>query len=158
SVIRQVVALRRLLTRARPLSCVDVGASAREIGVKLGLSSLPQILESDDVTSPMVVNPFRPAVLLPPGFAESLTPNEARMALAHEIAHIRRRDLWLAWVPALVQVLFFFLPPAWLACREWSTAREAACDDEALEATGAATADYSRLLLKIVAADSQQTF
>ena len=112
------------------------------------MSCPPRILEAETITSPMVVNPFRPVVLVPPCFAETLTPEEARMALAHELAHIRRRDLWLASVPVLAQVLLFFLPPAWLACREWSTTREAACDDEALEATGAAAADSSRLILE----------
>jgi hypothetical protein len=42
----------------------------------------------------------------------TLTPNESSMALAHELAHLRRGDLWLGWLPAIAQRLFFFHPLA----------------------------------------------
>src|SRR5258708_40275555 len=102
----------------------------------------------------MVVNPLRPTILLPLGLASSLTTEEVRMALTHELAHIRRGDLWLALVPAVSQALFFFFPLAWFACREWATARESACDAEAVILTGAPDAAYCRLLLKIVGEDA----
>src|SRR5205823_5399692 len=85
-----------------------------------------------------------------------LSPDELRMALAHELAHVRRSDLWWSLAPHLARWLFFFHPLATLACREWVTAREAACDAASLRATGAPAAEYGRLLLKLVARSNGQ--
>ena len=70
------------------------------------------------------------------------------MALAHEQAHLRRGDLWLGLLPSLVSGAVFFFPPARWAVREYHLAREEACDAEALRRTGAAPAQYGRLLLR----------
>ncbi len=156
TLLREGLALRTALRSAVSLAGSSVGATARELGVELGLRAPPVVLESASVTAPMVTGLLRPSVALPPGFADSLSPEEVRMALAHELAHVRRRDLWLGLAPILARALFFFFPPAWLACSEWVTAREAACDDEALSATGQAASRYGRLLMKIVAGDSRR--
>ena len=71
------------------------------------------------------------------------------MALCHELVHLRRGDLWLGWVPALAERLFFFHPLAALAAREYALAREAACDAEVLRVLGLAPAPYGRLLLRL---------
>ena len=70
-----------------------------------------------------------------------------RLAVAHELAHLRRGDLWLAWVPALAETLFWFHPLARSAVREYAEACEEACDREALRATGAHPYEYGRLLV-----------
>ncbi len=101
----------------------------------------------------MIVLPWRPTIVLSEGFAAEARPEELRMAVAHELAHVRRGDLWIAIVPALVQALLWFNPVAWLAAREWATERETACDDAALLATGGSPAEYGRLLVKIVGDD-----
>ena len=103
----------------------------------------------------MVIGFLTPTVILPEGFSDGLSLDEYRAALAHELAHIRRHDLLLGLIPAVAQCLFFAFPPLWLACREWQTAREAACDADALKTTGIPAAHYGRLLLKIVAKDDR---
>ena len=60
--------------------------------------------------------------MLPTGFCEEHHRDDVQMALAHELAHLKRRDLWLAGVPMLTQTLFFFHPLAWLAIRESAAA------------------------------------
>jgi hypothetical protein len=90
-------------------------------------------------------------VLLPVGLADSLSGGELRLVLAHELAHLRRRDLLLGLVPGLALACFFFHPLAWLAYREWATAREAACDAEALGGAGGSPTEYGRLLLRLAA-------
>src|SRR6266571_5843032 len=52
----------------------------------------------------------------------------------------------------MTMFLFFFHPLVGLACREWATAREAACDAAALAVTGAPAPAYGRLLLKLASA------
>ena len=152
---RHMLGLRRLCRRAHLLNDAPLAAHARELGIQMGLSRPPRLAESEEVTAPLVIGPLRPLVLLPSGFETRYSPGETRLALAHELAHIRGGDLWLALVPTLTQILFFFFPPVWLACREWATAREAARDLDALYVTGASPALYGQLLLKLAAQDSR---
>ena len=75
---------------------------------------------------------FRPAVLLPEGLAAQLTEPELDAVLAHELAHVLRRDnLWAAVAHAVVAV-FWFHPLVWWIERCMLKERETACDEAVL--------------------------
>ncbi|WNG20566.1 M56 family metallopeptidase [Cystobacter fuscus] len=145
--LRGLVRLRHLRREARPLEDDTLHQAARVLGRKLGLTRIPALLVSEEAPSPLALGLLRPEVILPRRALESLSPLEQRMALAHELAHVRRRDLWLGWVPALARAVFFFHPLVRRACQEYALAREEACDAAALQATGAEPHDYGRLLI-----------
>ena len=67
----------------------------------------------------MLLGIGRPTVLLPDVLIESCHPAELRLILAHEVAHLKRRDLTWSWLPLLGQWFFFFHPLVWLGQREW---------------------------------------
>jgi hypothetical protein len=117
------------------------------LGRELCLARVPPLLVSERAPSPLVFGLLRPEIILPRRALESLSPLEQRMALAHELAHVRRRDLWLGWVPVLARAVFFFHPLVRRASHEYALAREEACDAAALQATGAEPHDYGRLLI-----------
>ena len=50
----------------------------------------------------------------------------------HELAHLKRGDLWVLAFQRLVQIAFFFNPSIWIANRGVDRLREYACDDAAL--------------------------
>ncbi|MFE8605107.1 M56 family metallopeptidase [Archangium violaceum] len=145
--LRGLVQLRRLRREARPLENASLHQAAEVLGRELGLQSVPRLLVSEHAPSPLAIGLLRPEVILPRRALETLSPLEQRMALAHELAHVKRGDLWLGWVPALAQVALFFHPLVRRACREYALAREEACDAAALQATGAGPREYGRLLL-----------
>ena len=60
---------------------------------------------------------IRPHVLLPVGLAEELSPPQLRWVLLHELAHVRRGDLWVLLLQRVVQAVYFFNPAVWLANR-----------------------------------------
>jgi beta-lactamase regulating signal transducer with metallopeptidase domain len=150
--IRQWLAARRLMRSAKPLEHDWIRDAARQVSDRLRLRRLPPLLTSPLARGPIIIGPAPTRIVLPAGTVEAFSSTELRLALAHELAHARRGDLWLALIPGLARALFFFHPLAWLACRGWATAREAACDVATLEVTGAAPATYGRLLLKLAAA------
>jgi hypothetical protein len=115
----------------------------------MGVACVPIVRISDEIRTPQVVGTRSPTILLPARGVERLSPAEQQMALCHELVHVRRRDLWLAWVPALAGRLFFFNPIAHVMCREYLLAREAACDAEVMRVLGAAPQAYGRLLLSL---------
>ena len=119
-----------------------------EICARLGLRRAPDLRGSGEVRTPQVTGLAQPVVLIPRAGFERLTPAEVSMMLCHELVHLRRKDLWLGWVPALAHRIFFFHPLAALAVREYAIAREAACDAEVLRILGSAPQAYGRLLLR----------
>ena len=145
--LRGLVQLRRIRRESRPLEDATLHQAAQVLGRELGLTRLPRLLVSEHAPSPLALGLLRPEIILPRRALETLSPQEQRMALAHELAHVRRGDLWLGWVPALAQVALFFHPLVRRACQEYALAREEACDAAALQATGAAPREYGRLLL-----------
>ncbi len=153
SILLQAFKLAAIRRRSYEAGATRSGELSREIGARMGLTIRPVVLHSEEITAPMVAGFWRPALILPDDLESSLTDDELRQCIAHEMAHLHRRDLPMAVVPTLMQVAFFFFPPAWLARREWETEREAACDAEAVAVTGADPNSYSSLLMKLVTAD-----
>ena len=154
--VRQALALRRILKSAESLEDTPIGAAARRLSARMGLSRPPRVLVSDALTTPLTANPFRPCIVLPAALLETLSDAEIEMTLAHELAHIRRGDLLLAIPFTLAQMAFWFFPPVWFCARSWDAARESACDEMALRVTQSPPARYGELILKVVEADSRR--
>jgi Mg-chelatase subunit ChlD len=106
--------LRRILRDAKPIT--DLG---------------PCIFESVLLVAPGSVGCFRARILLPRAWRDWDT-EKLRAVLAHERAHVRRRD-WLIRVASHVNAcIFWFHPLAWWIKRELARLAEEACDDVAL--------------------------
>ena len=146
-VARQWLWARTVLRGSVPLHDETLQALCAQQAQALGLRRCPQLRMSSAIASPQVAGLWRPVVLLPA--SQLLTPEESAMALAHELAHLRRGDLWLVWVPAIAQRLFFFHPLVAWAMREYALNREAACDAQVLQQHRAAPQTYGRLLLRL---------
>ena len=155
-VVRHWRDTQRLLRGSRPLSDGTVGACVRTLSERLRLRSGPSISESPTISSPVLVGIFRPQIILPRGLADSALPSRLELMLAHELAHLRRRDLLWLWLFTLGETLFFFHPLVWLARREWNLATEAACDEMAIHLTRQTPRDYGEMLVDIVAATSRR--
>ena len=86
------------------------------------------------VTSPAVGGLLRPTVVMPPDLDEGLTPKQLNWVLLHELAHIRRGDLWVITIQRVLSSVFFFHPAVHIANWIIDQLREYACDDAALAA------------------------
>ena len=71
--------------------------------------------------------------------------------LAHEMAHLKRFDLWWVWLAVLGEGLFFFHPLLWLARREWRLTQEMACDEMVVRMMRVPTSTYGDMLLGVAA-------
>ncbi len=136
----------RMLRESKPAPSF-VAAEAAELATRVGLRRAPDIRVSASVEIPLVTGLLRPVVLLPADRFDALSDEQRRMAICHELAHVKRADLWLGCVPALAERMFFFHPLAHVASREYALAREAACDRSVMRTLDAAPQDYGRLLL-----------
>jgi beta-lactamase regulating signal transducer with metallopeptidase domain len=144
--IGQWRAARRML-RASQAPDLSLRFASEKQARELGLRAPPILRLSAAIASPQVIGLWRPIVLLPA--SQSLTPTETAMALAHEMAHLRRGDLWLGWIPVIAQRLFFFHPFVSWAMREYALEREVACDEQVLNQGGTEPQAYGQLLLRL---------
>ena len=58
--------------------------------------------------------------MLPAERLNTLSDEQRRMVICHELAHLKRADLWLGCIPALAERMFFFHPLADVASREYA--------------------------------------
>jgi beta-lactamase regulating signal transducer with metallopeptidase domain len=152
-IVQMVMALRhwrearRVVGASRPLDDAALQALCAEQAHAMGLRRCPSLRVSEAIRSPQVSGLWRPVVLLPAD--QNLSSEESALALAHELTHLRRGDLWMGWIPAIAQRLFFFHPMVSWAMREYALNREAACDAQVVQQHDAAPQDYGRLLLRL---------
>jgi beta-lactamase regulating signal transducer with metallopeptidase domain len=102
----------------------------------LGISQNIDLLVSPGTRIPVVTGWRRPAILLPPSAVQDLSPEEMETILAHELAHIRRRDFPVNVAQAAVEALLFYHPVVWWVSRQVRREREHCCDDIALRVSG----------------------
>ena len=137
--------LGRWTRAARPATCpVWLEALGRARHAAPGGARL-RLLVSDSVPSPLSWGWRNPVILIDPDtIAES---DEADAILAHEVAHIARRDWPALMVTRLAAVLFWFNPLVWLLEREVVQQAEEAADCEA--ALCVEPTHYARTLLSL---------
>lgn len=113
-------------------------------------SRAPWLRESADVLTPFAVGLMRPCVIIPRGWDE-WDPGKRRAVLAHELAHLRRRDALILALARFAKCVFWFHPLAWYVARRLSNLAELACDAAALERVND-PGQYSRILLEFAGA------
>ncbi len=85
-----------------------------------------------DVASPFVWCLGRLQLIWPAQLADPAALARWQGVIAHELAHVRRRDHWIAWLELLASVVWWWNPLFWIARRQMSEAAEMACDALAL--------------------------
>jgi bla regulator protein BlaR1 len=115
--------VRCLLRDAEPCRNEQIPEELSQLCKKFALRRIPSVVQSDDCSTPCITGFLHPVIVLPNSFAAKATDVELRVAIAHELAHWKRGDLWLAAIPATAQALFAFFPTAWKALQEYNAAR-----------------------------------
>lgn len=85
---------------------------------------------------PGVIGWFRPVLLWPHGISARLTDAQLESILAHELAHVQRRDNLTAAIHMLVEAVFWFHPGVWWIGARLVDERERACDEAVVHLSG----------------------
>lgn len=125
---------------------VSAGKLKRKLATAILLRD--NIYESEFVDSPFVFGVVKPNIYLPMHMDEGT----AAYVIAHERAHLARRDHWWKVMGYLVLALHWFNPLVWVAYILFCRDIELACDEKVVKGLdGAARADYSQALLSCAA-------
>ncbi len=110
------------------------------IRVKLGVAAGVAVRVSDAVIAPCVTHVVRPIIWLPASLLTRTPADQLEALLAHELAHVARKDWRWSGVQNLIEALLFYHPAAWWLGKRIRQEREHACDDLAVAACGNAVA------------------
>ncbi|MBK8098136.1 MAG: M56 family metallopeptidase [Planctomycetes bacterium] len=127
------------LRRETTASDVVWQTSLRSVARRFSLSRLPALRISTTGAGPCVVGILRPEILVPAHLRELPGPARDHL-LAHELAHIVRRDALRTLLLLPVLVVFWFHPGMWFLTLRLRALREVAADAAAVRSTGGAFA------------------
>ncbi len=100
---------------------------------RFACSATVRLLESAEAISPMLAGLFKPVILLPLHAISGLSLLEIEAILAHELAHLARRDAWSNLAQVTIETIFFYHPAIWWIGNRTREEREHAADDLALQ-------------------------
>jgi len=127
---------------AEPRVAAVVGRLARAMEI-----APPMVLTADlSSGGASLIGVRDPILVLDVRLLDALDDAELEGVIAHELAHVVRRDNLLAWLVAFARDVAFFVPAASSAVRALHREREAAADQDAVAVTGRPAALASGLL------------
>lgn len=91
-----------------------------------------RLVSSNQTVEPGVFGIVRPVLMWPSGIEERLSAEQIEAILAHEVAHVQRRDNLAAAVHMTVQAVFWFHPLVWWIGARLISERERACDEDVM--------------------------
>ena len=103
---------------------------------RMGLTRVVRYCESIYLDAPAVAGWIRPVVLLPVSALTGLTDAQLEAIIAHELAHIRRLDVFVNFFQVAVETLLFYHPAVWWLGKRIRAEREHCCDDAAVALCG----------------------
>ncbi len=115
---------------------------------QLGVSRTVPVLVSPVIYTPAVFGFLKPSILLPGDWNEQFAAGDLAGILAHEVAHIKRGDLPVTVIAAMLSCVYWFHPAVWIANLQQRREREMACDDMVLESSRQSGKAYAASLLK----------
>jgi beta-lactamase regulating signal transducer with metallopeptidase domain/type II secretory pathway component GspD/PulD (secretin) len=133
-----------LATTSERLSAIADEAK-KIVGMKLNV----QAKVATNSMSPAVCGLFRPVILIPQSLAENFSDEQLRAVLLHELIHLSRRDVWVNFLQALLQIFYWWHPLVWLANARIRRVREEAVDDAVMLALRDEAETYAPTLLEV---------
>lgn len=144
---RRHLALRREC-RALPPADSSVQMLLKRLAAELGVRRIPDLRIGSPAGAPFVLGAFFPILAL----REEDVSDGRRLKtiLVHELAHLRRGDLFVRCLQWFVGAALFFWPVVGWINRRLDLAREQICDKWALRHGSLSSAEYARCLLSIM--------
>lgn len=129
---------------------VEIDRLLLSVSSRLG-ARRPRAVLSPEARAPFVTGLARPTIVLPADAVDRWSRTELQHILLHEVAHIRRRDLWIDACYLLLNAAYWFHPLVHFARRRAHTARELSADALAARLLGDGAPRYRDTLAQVAA-------
>ena len=130
---RQIMTCRQWLKQGKPITNQRALLVFEKCRKRMNVKTWLLVAESPAISGPFLIGAIRPTLLLPQGMADSASENQLQTIFLHELAHLKRWDVWTSWLMSFLLLFHWFNPLLWLAVRRMNADREEACDVMALE-------------------------
>ncbi|WMJ85536.1 M56 family metallopeptidase [Anaerocolumna sp. MB42-C2] len=100
-----------------------------------GLMKLSQnicLVKTNIIKTPCVLNFIKPIILLPDYSIEKDNIPDLKYILLHELAHVKRNDIFINYIISLLCIIYWFNPLIWYGFHRMREDRELCCDSLAL--------------------------
>lgn len=155
--ILSLLSLRRINRESVRINHLALQSRVDDLRAQMNISRSVEIRVSSLIQSPSSFGVFRPVVLLPAGFLNSQSNDAVRLAIIHELAHIKRFDFLISLMSNLVKVFYFYNPAVWYVSRQLYLQQEFTCDDWVLS-TGCGRKRYAESILSIIKAQKEPKY
>ena len=145
--LRRIVAFQRLQARGQAAPGWML-SHMNEMAERLGVRP-PAMRVVAGLPQPLLWCVGRPKLLWPKGCDEQFQPDHWRGILAHELAHLRRRDHWIGWLELAAGCLWWWNPLFWYVRRALYENAELACDGLVVWALPHERRHYAEALLAV---------
>jgi beta-lactamase regulating signal transducer with metallopeptidase domain len=152
-----VVVMTGVVVRRACVTCRSVGHSPDAnllmtdilVYCRMGIKSKVHLRISEEGTRPAVCGLLNPVIVVPHNLVPALGSRHLRDVLFHELAHVKRHDLWVNLLQNVVQVLYFYNPFLWVASAVIRKLRDEAADETVRDTVGDEDRSYSRRLADV---------
>jgi beta-lactamase regulating signal transducer with metallopeptidase domain len=145
----RIVRFERLLRDTLPAS-ERLQRLALKIAAKLGVRRVPELRYLECAQVPLLwCAGRRPTIVLPIRLHRQLDDQHLALLLAHELAHLRRRDHWVRVVELIVATVYWWNPLVWAIRRQIHQAEDFCCDAWVRWAYPESTKHYAEVMLKL---------
>jgi len=119
-----------------------------QTAIQLKLKKRPVVVITDKLKCPAVAGLLQPLLLLPESYLSGRTRQELKYALMHELAHIKRSDLFIHYLHFIIQIFYWYNPLLWLIRKQVHHMREICCDASIARYLREKTYTYRTILLE----------
>ncbi len=146
----RIIGLKRLLRDIQPAPA-DLQERVSAVARQLQLSRVPTTWLVPGRIPPMLWTlGGRARLLVPSELWPDLSESQQTALIAHELAHLKRKDHWIRWLDLAVAGLYWWHPVVWWARRGLREAEEQCCDAWAVWATPRGSRSYAAALLAVL--------
>jgi len=116
---------------------------------RMGVKGKVALRISAEGTRPAVCGLRRPVIVVPRNLVPMLGSRHLRDVLFHELAHVKRHDVWVNLIQNIVHVLYFYNPFLWAASAVIRRLRDEAADETVRDTVGETDASYAQRLADV---------
>jgi beta-lactamase regulating signal transducer with metallopeptidase domain len=145
--IRRFNRLLKANSRLAPKYISEISTNVAE---RIGIHGVPRVVLSGARTAPYVWwLGGQPRITISEQAVYALSRHDLRLVIAHEMAHIKRRDHWVRWLEWFAVNSFWWNPVMWWARSQLRISEEIACDNLVIESTKPDRLRYANALLNM---------
>ena len=140
-----------LLKECSEAAPAELQETAAGIADRLGMKTAPAVYKTSSNLQPMVWWIGRKVrIIIPDVLCSQMDSSQLKWILAHELAHVRRRDHMVRWIEWLACVGFWWNPVVWWARYNLRVSEELCCDALVITSMKLKPKTYADSLLKAV--------